>query len=432
MKKLLAIICLAAFLQGCSTTDSWFGGDEDETILPGERLTILELEEQLEPDPDLTVDQIILPEAWNNEYWPQWGGYPNHAMGHVALASDLKRAWSADIGEGGSEFRPLLMPPIVADNVVFTLDSDMNVTAFHAASGKRAWRTELPIAKHARESALGGGIAFGEGKIFATTGLRNLYVMDPQNGTVLHTIDLPTPTRAAPSVLDGKVYVQTLDNRLNAYSTEDYKPVWAYTGFSETTTLLGGTAPAVNNDIVVGAFTTGEILAIRSLNGQSLWSDNLASVRPASALASIADIKGGVVLDKGIAYAISYNGKMVAIDTASGRRIWQRDIASTRTSWPAGNMLYVFTSEGELVALSRKDGRIHWVKPLGDARGFGPVFAGGRLIVLGSDGTVYEHDPLTGQQIRTWEIKGSPAVPPVISGGTMYVLEQNGKLTAYR
>ncbi len=432
MKKLMAVLCITAMLQGCSTVESMFGGDEDEAILPGERFTILELEEQLEPDPALSADQIVLPEVWNNQFWPQLGGYPNHAMGHVSLGQNLQRAWSADIGAGGSEFRPLLMPPIVADNAVFTLDADLAITAFNAMSGKKAWRASLPVKKHARESALGGGIAYGEGKIFATTGLRELFVLNPQDGQVVHKIDLPSPTRAAPSVLDGHIYVQTLDNRLNAYSTEDYKPVWAYSGFSETTSLLGGTAPAVNKDIVVAAFSTGELLAIRNLNGQSLWSDNLASVRPASALASIADIKGGVVLDKGVAYAISYNGRMVAIDTASGRRIWQREIASTQTPWSVGNLVYVVTTDRELVALSRRDGRIYWVKPLGGGTWYGPVLAGGRLIALNNAGLVSEHDPVTGQQLREWEVKGEPAVAPVISGDTMYILTQNGNLAAYR
>lgn len=432
MKKILAICMVTLMLQGCSTVGSMFGGDEEETILPGERYTILELEEQLEPDPELSLSQITLPEAWNNQYWPQYAGYPNHAMGHIALGNNLKKAWSADIGEGGSEFRPLLMPPIVVDGTVFTLDADMNVSAFNAASGNRAWRMALPIAKHARESAMGGGIAFGEGKIFATSGLRNMYVLNPQNGEVIKTIELPTPARAAPSVLDGRVYVQTLDNRLNAYSTSDYSPIWAYTGFSETTTLLGSTAPAVNSDIVVAAFSSGELLAVRNLNGQSLWSDNLASVRPASAMASIADIKGAVVLDHGLAYAISYNGRMVAIDTASGRRVWQREIGGVQTPWPAGNIIYVMTNDRELVALSRGDGRIYWVKPMGAGTWFGPVLAGGRLIAVNSDGLVAEHDPISGERLRTWEAKGAPAGAPIVSGSTLYLLSQNGTLTAYR
>ena len=431
--KLFMAVLVAGTITGCSTIGGFFGDDDDDQErLPGERYTVLELEEELEPDPVLEANQISIPEAWNNQYWPQYAGYPNHAMGHVGLGQSLKNVWNAKIGEGGTDTRPLYMPPIVADNVVFTMDTNLKISAVDANSGNVFWARKLPVKENRAESALGGGLAYHAGRIYATSGLTKLFVLNPQNGQVVQTIDLPAPARAAPSVLDGKIYVQMLNNSLNVYSAEDFKLVWAYDGFAETTSLLGATAPAVDKDVVVAAFSSGEIVALQNQNGQTLWTDSLASVKAASALASIADIKGAVVLDKGLAYALSYNGRMIATDIASGRRVWQRNLGGTQTPWASGNVVYVVTGDRELVALSRVDGRIHWVTPLGGRTWYGPVLAGGRLIAVEAGGQMVEYDAKTGKVLRSTELKSAPASAPVVSGNRLFVLLQNGTLAAYR
>ena len=113
ISRLLFSAFIVASLAGCSTVGDFFSGDEAEERLPGERQSVLQLEEELEPDPILESSQITIPEAWNNQYWPQYAGYPNHAMGHVALGPDVKNIWNTDIGEGGSETNPLYMLSLI-------------------------------------------------------------------------------------------------------------------------------------------------------------------------------------------------------------------------------------------------------------------------------------------------------------------------------
>src|SRR6266404_3282499 len=62
--------------------------------LPGERLSVLTLDKQLEPDPEIALLEIRLPRTVVNSDWPDAGGYPNHVMQHVALGEDLSTAWT--------------------------------------------------------------------------------------------------------------------------------------------------------------------------------------------------------------------------------------------------------------------------------------------------------------------------------------------------
>lgn len=432
----LALVLLA--VQGCGMTEKIFNSAPEERM-EGERLTVLELQAQLEPDPALARSEMTLPEMRENRFWPQYGGYPNHAMTHLALNTELEQAWRADIGDGGGNERPIFMPPVVADGKVFTLDAGLQVSAFDAETGRRMWRAELPVDEHMQDGALGGGLAYDGGRLYVTAGLNQAFVLTADTGEAVEILSLTAAARSAPAVHDGQLYIQTLDNRITVYNTDDFEQVWGHTGLSETTSLLGSASPAVDRDMMISAFSTGEVVAFRNLNGQTLWMDNLSSLQSSRGISTISDIRAPVVIDRGLAYAISYGGRMAAIDTLTGQRVWQKQLGGTQMPWSAGNVVYVMTSDQQLVALSRVDGGIYWVQPL--SRTFkkdepliwhGPVLAGGRLLTVSNHGQVIELDPVQGEILAEWEIRGKAATAPVIADKTLYIVTTGGDLIAYR
>lgn len=433
----LSLILTVFLLTGCGTMSNLFG-DVDEPPLPGDRISFLQLEEELEPDPLLETSRMVLPSAWDNKFWPQTGGYPNHAMGHLKLSPTIEEVWDTSIGAGGSRRRPLLSQPVVAGGVVYTLDSKALLSAFDVEKGKRQWKKSLVPKGKKKGSAISGGIAYSQGRLFATSGFRSLVAVDPLTGDILWQQGTTTPTRSSPAVIGGRVFVMTLDNRLIAYNVEDGAFLWEYKGEVETTNLLGAASPAANKNVVVVAFSSGELFALRAENGQRLWSDSLASIRRIGANAGISDIQGLPVIDKGIVYAISFSGRMVAIDERTGNRLWQREIGGTQTPWAAGSSVFVLTSSQQLVALNRQNGQIRWVSKLPKSNDgesvvwTGPVFAGGRLIVTNNQGDVVDISPEDGVIVQKWETPGSVVVPPLVADGTLYLLNDSGKLTAYR
>lgn len=62
----------------------------------------------------------------------------------------------------------------------------------------------------------------------------------------------------------------------------------------------------------------------------------------------------------------------------------------------------------------------------------GPVLAGGRLLTTASDGRLMEHDPVTGEQIRTTELPSGARTGPVVVGGMVYVLTDDAEIIAFR
>ena len=66
------------------------------------------------------------------------------------------------------------------------------------------------------------------------------------------------------------------DHKLLAYAVDDGRRLWSNAGVEEAAGLLGGSTPAVLGNVVVAAYTSGELLAFDVVNGNSLWTDSLA------------------------------------------------------------------------------------------------------------------------------------------------------------
>jgi outer membrane protein assembly factor BamB len=426
---LLAILSLPA----CSS-------DDDKAPLEGERISVLELQNALEPDDAaLSAQGLVTPEPWRNEFWPQAGGYPNHSMQNLALNTGaLKRVWSADIGTGTTDELPLTAQPIVADGKVFTLDTESQLSAFDAQSGKNIWRVNVRKKKEKDDPVISGGVSFGGGVLYVTNGYDEVLALKPADGSVFWRKKIGAPSRSAPTILDQRVFVSTLDNRLLALNAVNGEVLWEYTGLSESAGLIGAASPAAGRDIVVPVFSSGEITALRVENGSVAWSDNLSSSRRLGNLDSINDIKAHPVIDKGLVIGISFSDRLVAIDERTGSRVWQREIGGSNTPWLAGNHLFVLSLNNELIALGRETGSIIWVAKLPRFDGddpvlfTGPILAGGRLFVFGSGGRVLEVKPDTGKVITEWDAGDSVLISPVIAAGTMYTLSEDGTLSAYR
>ena len=441
-KLLLFIILPAMLLLGaCAKFDSMFTSSDDKPPLKGERISILQLQKELVPKPELQQTPVVLPEAWTNMFWPQAGGYPNHVMGQLTLGKDLKKVWSSSIGSGGDRRDPLITQPVVADGMIFTLDTDGDVTAFNVTDGKKKWRSSS-IGKNDEDTGgIGGGVAYAAGKLYVTNGYKQLICFDSATGKRLWRGTLPSPARSAPTVIADKVFIITLDNRLIVVSTADGAALWNYTGITETTNLLGSVSPAVDASVVVLPQSSGEIFALRVENGQVVWEDNLSAISHTGTLSSLADIRGQPVIDQGLIYAISYSGHMVAIDEVSGQRVWQRDIGSAEMPWAAGANAFVITTEQQMVSLTRQSGDVRWVTALPRYKDddkekpivwTGPVLAGDRLIAASSGGELVEVNPQDGKILKKSDLPGAVFIPPLVAANTLFILTQKGDLIAYR
>jgi outer membrane protein assembly factor BamB len=444
MKKHLLPALLLSISLGACGSGNWFGDSKDKPPLKGDRISVLDYEKDLRPEDNASSASFSAGEIWKNDAWPQAGGKPDHAMHNLALSDKaLKKAWSSSIGAGSRKNLPLTAQPIVLGQSIFALDTDGILSSFSTENGNRRWSVDVTDPdEEDDDSVISGGIAADAGIIYVTAGYDEIVAVDGQKGDIKWRAKLSSPSRAAPTIVGGRVFVTTLSNSIFALDATNGAVQWEFSGLGQSTGLVGAASPAATDDLVVPAFSSGEIYAIRSGNGSVAWSDNLASSVKLGGMSGLSDIRGLPVVDDNVVYAISFGGKVAAIDLMTGARIWQRDISGAKTPWISGNRIYLISSESQIVALDKDKGTVVWVSQLarfkdkvertGQIFWSGPLMAGGRLMAFSTDGRVAEISPEKGTLIREWDSGEDVRISPVIAGETLYILSDDGDLTAYR
>ena len=442
MRRVLTVLAIAALSLSLASCDSWLGGESNKKPLPGKRISILALDRTVTADPKLADLAVRLPRPYRNPDWPEAGGEPNHAMHHLAAPGALAPLWREDVGEGGGDDELLLADPVIAQKKICTMDVEATVRCLDAGTGQELWRRNLREKDHDEEGILGGGLAYYDGRVYATTGFADVVALDGATGRIIWRHRVTGPVRAAPTVYGGRVFVVTVANELDTLDANTGKTLWTHDGITETAGLLGGASPAVEGSVVVVAYTSGELYALRVENGRVVWSDSLSALKRFDPISSLPQIRGMPVIDRGLVIATSNAGRTVAIDLRTGNRLWERPIGSDSSPWVAGDFIYMVTSNYELVCLTRKTGGVRWVRPLQrykdeeDKEGLivwsGPVVASNRVLIGSSDGQLWSISPYSGKLMGRIEVPGAVYLRPVIANDTLYVLTNRAKLLALR
>jgi outer membrane protein assembly factor BamB len=434
----IAALALAAAslvaLAGCSGST--------QPKLKGERISVLLFDPSLKPDPTLANEGVALTRPYANSDWPQVGGGPAHAMEHVALSDVPRRVWSTGIGEGSDDQHKLLAQPVIAAGKIFTLDSMAEARAYRVSDGRRVWRAELLPTQESGGGTMGGGVAYDNGRIYITTGFSDVVALDAESGKEIWRRRVSGPSRSAPTVSDGRVFVTTVESRTHALAADDGRQLWTHDGTSGISGILGGASPAVAEGIVVVAYSSGEIFGLRADSGRQVWSEFLPLPSRTSQVSDLADIRASPVIYQGTVFAISNAGRMAALNLRTGARQWEQRIGSIQPPWVDGDNLFLVTSDAEIACLNRRDGRVRWVRALprweNEAKKrdpiswTGPVLAGDRLILAGSQSVAVAVSPYTGDLMGQVEMPDPISIPPAIADKTAFFLTDDADLVALR
>ncbi|MDB5661759.1 MAG: enzyme [Sphingomonas bacterium] len=438
MKRIVVALSLAAALSGCGI----FKGDsKPKTPVLGERIPVLTSESGAEVDPAIADLVVALPPSQVNASWAQPGGNAEKSMGNPSLAPTLSRVWSANIAGSSTKVR-LAAGPVIADGRVYVTDTGAVVHAFNAATGAQLWRTSLGDGGKGESSLFGGGVSADGGRVYATTGTGDAFALDAATGAVVWKKHPGGPLRGAPTIANGHIYVVSQDNQIFALNQENGDTVWNEAATLENAGVFGVAAPASAQGTVVAGFSSGELNAYRYENGRAVWQDALSRTSISTAVASLSDIDANPVIDRGIVYAVGQGGRMVALDLVSGQRVWELNLAGIATPWVAGEWLFVVTDDGRLLCILRASGKIRWITQLprwkkakskkGAISWVGPVLAGDRLIVASSEGELINVAVADGKVGTTIEAGGPVFLQPAVAGNTLYILDNEGRLSAWR
>ncbi|PEQ13114.1 pyrrolo-quinoline quinone [Novosphingobium sp. PC22D] len=435
----LFVLAMVLALPGCKI----FGGkDGPKTPTVGERIPILSrIESGAQVDPMLEGVSVILPPPTVNEEWAQAGGNAGKSYGHLALSASPTRIWTAQV-EGSSNKRRLAASPVVGEGKLFVMDTAGMVTAFDAGTGARLWSKDMGVSGDGSSSVFGGGASYDNGRVYVTNGIGQVAALEASDGSEIWKVKPSGPLRGSPTVAFNSVYVMSQDNQIFALNAADGSALWTESASMEQAGVFGVAAPAAGQGTVIAGYSSGELVAYRYENGRQLWSDALARTSISTEVGSLSDVDADPIIDRGRVYALGQGGRMAAYELVSGQRIWELNLAGISTPIVAGDWVFTLTDHAQFLAIQRGSGKVRWLNELAEYRKpkkkkdrifwVGPVLAGGRLWVANSQGLVASADPANGTMTNFTELNDPVSLAPVVANETLYILDDGGRISAYR
>jgi outer membrane protein assembly factor BamB len=454
MKQILKVAVVAlgcASLSACATIEklNFLKSHKNTQIATaGKRIPVLSFDQKVEVSSTLAGVGFQIPDAQPSVAWPLPGGTPEQSMENVQAAPELKLLWRRDVGEGSDRRAEVTAPPVAVDGRIFTLDGAARITATDDKTGAPVWKTDLAPKKGRDREAFGGGLAVAEGKVFVTSGYRFVAALDSSTGKLLWKKTVVSPIHGAPTVSGGRLYAVDVDNQIVAWDINTGDVTWSYQAIVEPARILRASSPAVSGEAVVAPFSSGELVALRTANGNPLWNEVLSRTSRTNALSEIRDIAGRPVIYRGDVYAASHSGVFEAVDLRTGEKRWDLSVASINSPWPAGDVVYIVDKAGEVIAVNRDNGQIYWITELNKKRqrkegGFlhigqhivhpvwtGPLMASSRLILIDNWGEIIALDAKTGAQVKSLKVKDAGFLTPIAVDGRIYILTDKANLLA--
>lgn len=439
--RYVVAVLVAMPLAGCGVLGG--GGDGGpKTPTVGNRVSILANDASVKLDPTIAGIEVLVPAPIANADWPQSGGNASKSLGHVALGAARTEIWSASIAGNSNKVR-LASPPVVAGGRLVAIGTDAVVHAFAADSGAPLWRASIGSdGKDFRGSLFGGGVAIDGNLVFATSGVGDVAALNAETGAIIWKVKPSGPLRGAPTVAFGSVYAMTQDNQIIALSAADGAVQWKASASLESGSVFGAGSPAADQSSIVAGYSSGEVQAYRYENGRDLWDDALARTSMALSVSTLTDVDADPVIDRGRVFALGQGGRMASYELLTGQRSWEISIAGISTPWVAGEWIYVVTDDSKLLCVARATGKVRWLAQLSrfrnekkkkdPVRWTGPVLAGGRLLLVNSQGELADIATADGSVVATQSLKSAFSQPPIVASGVLYLLGDDGRITAWR
>ena len=380
--RLLTISLLLLLISGCSTFQEWFGSEEEDTTAP------VELER---------VDTKV----------------------------KLKKQWSTKIGDGQGDGFYKITPTLV-DGVLYVASSDGEVAAISAADGDRLWRVEL-------ERPLSGGVGYHDRSLYLGGADGSVLQLSAEDGVVEWEAAVSGEVLAAPAVSDDWVIVQTYDGKLLGFQPGADEPAWTFTSDVPVLTLRGTSTPILVGGNAIAGFGDGKVVAVDVNSGNVSWESRIGVAQGSSEIDRIVDIDGAMTQQGIELFVASYQGRVAALDSRTGRKLWQQNVSSVTGTHVGFGNVYVADVDGTLSAFLRTGQGVRWQNiELGYRQLSRPTPVSSYVATVDFDGYLHLLSQVDGQIVGRSKIGGDAARADMIAdSGRLIIFADNGQLLAY-
>jgi outer membrane protein assembly factor BamB len=310
--------------------------------------------------------------------------------------------------------------PAIDNGYIYAAGSKGEVLKLSAASGKQEWRVNLG-------EAITGGVGIGANLVLI--GTKSGYVVAYDfNGKMLWKAKVSSQVLSAPKVDFGVVVVRCGDSRIYGLNAVDGSRKWIYERATPPLSLKSSAGVVLDGGAAYAGFAGGKLISLRVEDGKVLWEVSVAQPKGTTEIERIADITSLPVVDGSLVYAVAYQGKVAAVDRATGRIAWSRDISSYTGLNAEDARVFVSHAASSVYALDFSTGKTYWRQGDLRQRRITAPLPMGNLIAIGDvEGYVHLLNREDGVFVGRLQIEEAPIMPQMVALGTSTIIAQTRK-----
>ena len=341
-------------------------------------------------------------------------------------ASDVQllRIWRSNGGDAGRG----LFEPLVSDQQIIVANRAGMVSAFAAENGMRKWRRDLDI-------PLTSGVGGSSDLLFVSDVNANVHALDPANGEDKWQAQASSEVLMPVVANFGVAVLRSADGRVAALEPEDGSERWSMSNTPPALTLNGYSRPLLLDGGVLTGLDDGRLLAVDMASGRLIWETVLSVPSGRSEVERLVDIDADIAVDNQGIYVANYQGRAARLEPARGQIVWSSPLSVGSGIALDDSGLIVVDEDDNIIKLDKETGRQLWINDTMTARRFSPpaFTPDGDIIVGDVEGYVHVLDADDGTALGRARPASEPiAARPLRVDDTMYVLATDGTLTAYR
>jgi outer membrane protein assembly factor BamB len=339
----------------------------------------------------------------------------------------VQHLWSASVADRGAKRLRLGLGLAVDGDRVFASGHRGEVAAFDLETGRTLWHinTRLP---------LGGGPAVRGNLVVVGATDGHVVALNAADGRTLWTVLINGAVIAPPAISDNVVAVRSVDGKLRGLSPTDGHELWEAEQDVPSLSLRGTSSPVIAGDLIICGFDNGKVLAVNSGDGSQAWQATVSAPHGRTEIQRLADVDGPVDVAGKDVYAVGYHGDVTMLALESGQTWWAHKASSYRGLALGNDAVYMSTADGDVLALNRSNGSVIWSQPALRYRGLTAVAVGEDAVVTADfQGYVHFLDKRTGAfiaRVRSGKLRVSN--PPIVEGNEVVVINDGGRISAYR
>lgn len=353
--------------------------------------------------------------------------------------AQLKRLWRADIGRGLGRKYLQLAPVAVADRI-YAADAYGSVVALDRFNGKRLWsatigepddRPFFQFWDRRDPSFVSGGVGAGGGRILLGTVRGEIIALDAGDGRELWRTQVSSEVLSRPAAGSDVVIAQTSDGRLLALEAADGTQRWSFDSQVPLLTLRGTAAPLLEGGLVFAGFGDGNVSAVDEASGAPLWKQRIMLPKGRTELDRMVDVDGTPLFAGGLLYAVSFQGRLKALQPQDGSVVWELEASSYRDLAEGYGHIYMVAEDDVVMAVAQRSAAVVWrQEALKNRRLTSPVAFGNYVLVGDAEGYLHVLAQSDGRFVARRKIGDSLRSPVLEVDDVVYVLAVDGRLEA--